>query len=188
MGRIKLSQLSNGVEVSIEESSTVYTVAELKHEILELGEEHHLSPNWYTVVRHKWAPSAESMIDSYLENESCELYEDFYSAAMDEMSKGAIEKIQSTLNEVFENNNICDYWTYEKPVEIDIYPNGNKKVTFEVTKDIRWDNWGQIVVAFTKGQVCEGVLHKDGNVSAESPYYSGISDCVDSDSINILNG
>lgn len=188
MGKIKLSQLPDEVEVAVEESSTVYTAAELKHEILVLGEEHHLSPNWYTVVRHQWKPSAENMVDSYLENESCELYEDFYSVAMGEMEKGAIDKIQSILDQVFDKNYVRDYWTYEKPVEIDIYPNGNKKITFEVTKDIRWDNWGKIVVAFSKGQVCEGILHKDGNISAESPYYSGISDCVDSNSINILNG
>lgn len=122
MEKIKLSMLADDVEVSIEESSTVYTVAELKAEIIELGEEHHLSTNWHTVVRHKWEPCAESMIDNYLENESCDLYEDFYSASMGEMSKGAIEKIQSVLDEVFKNNSVCDYWTYEKPVEIDIFP------------------------------------------------------------------
>lgn len=123
MEKLKLSMLADDVEVSIEESSTVYTVAELKAEIIELGEEHHLSTNWYTVIRHKWEPSAEIMVDTYLENESCDLYEDFNSVAMDEMSKGAIEKIQSILDEAFKNNSVCDYWTYEKPVEIDIFPN-----------------------------------------------------------------
>ncbi|MDP4084693.1 MAG: hypothetical protein Q8934_08780 [Bacillota bacterium] len=122
MEKLKLSQLSDNVEVSIEESSTVYTVAKLKREIIELGEPHHESSNWYTVVRRKWEPSAESMIDTYLENESCDLYEDFNSVAMDEMPKEAIEKIQSILDEVFKNNSVCDYWTYDKPVEIDIFP------------------------------------------------------------------
>lgn len=120
--KLKLSELADDVEVSIEESSTVYTVAELKREIIELGEPHHESSNWYTVSRRKWQPCAETMIDSYLENESCDLYEDFYSVAMGEMEKGAIEKIQSILDEVFKDNSVCDYWTYEKPVAIDIYP------------------------------------------------------------------
>ena len=122
MEKLKLSQLSDDVEISIVESSTVYTVEKLKHEIIKVGEPHHMSSNWYTVIRHKWQPSAEGMIDSYLDNESCELYEDFYSAAMEEISKEAIEKIQSILDEVFKNNSVSDYWTYEKPVEIDIFP------------------------------------------------------------------
>lgn len=122
MEKLKLSELNDEIEISIEETSTVYTVAELKREILELGNPAHLSTNWYTIARHKWKPCAESMVDSYLENESCELYEDFYSVAMSDMEKGAIEKIQLILDETFNNNSTCDYWTYEKSVEIDIFP------------------------------------------------------------------
>lgn len=122
MEKIKLSEMNDEIEVSIEESSIVYTVAELKKEILEMGEEHHLSSNWYTVTRRKWKPSAEDMADRYLDNESDELYEDFYSVAMSELSKGAIEKIQNILDGVFGNNSVSDYWTYETPVEIDVFP------------------------------------------------------------------
>lgn len=122
MGKLKLSTLADNVEVSIMETDTVYTVAELKQEIIRLGEEHHLSNNWHTVKRHKWNPSAETMVDRYLDSESCELYEDFYSVAMGEMEKDAIKKIQKILDETFKNNTVCDYWTYEEPIEIDIYP------------------------------------------------------------------
>lgn len=122
MEKIKLSEMNDEIEVSIEESSVVYTVGELKKEILEMGEEHHLSSNWYTVIKRKWKPSAEDMADRYLDNESDELYEDFYSAAMSELSNGAIEKIQHILDGVFGNNTVSDYWTYETPVEIDVSP------------------------------------------------------------------
>lgn len=122
MKKLKLSEMNNEVEISIEESHIVYTVAELKREVMEMGEEHHLSSNWYTVTRRKWKPSAENMADGYLDTESDDLYEDFYSAAMSTLSKGAIEKIQHILNEVFDNNSVSDYWTYEIPVEIDVLP------------------------------------------------------------------
>lgn len=120
--KLKLSKMKDEIEVSIEETSIVYTVAELKKEILEMGEEHHLSSNWYTIVRRRWEASAEDMVDRYLESESDELYEDFYSSAMDTLSKGTIEKIQHILDKVFENNSVSDYWTYESPVEIDVFP------------------------------------------------------------------
>lgn len=64
--------------------------------------------------------------------------------------------------------------------------NRTKKVRFKVTKDIRWDNWGRIVVVFRKGDIVEGTMYSDGSVSAESTIYPGISDEVDSDSIEIL--
>ena len=54
------------------------------------------------------------------------------------------------------------------------------KVKFEVIKDIYWDNWGKSVKVFSKGQVCEGQRYPDGSIVAESPYYPGVSDLVDS--------
>lgn len=61
-----------------------------------------------------------------------------------------------------------------------------KKVRFKVTKDIRWDNWGRIVVVFCKGDIVEGTIYSDGTISAESTVYPGISDEVDLDSIEII--
>lgn len=122
MEKLKLSEMDDAIEVSIEESHIVYTVAELKREIIELGEEHHLSSNWYTITRCKWKPSAADMADRYLDSESDELYEDFYSSAMSALSIGALEKIQYILDEVFNNSSVSDYWTYETPVEIDVFP------------------------------------------------------------------
>lgn len=59
-------------------------------------------------------------------------------------------------------------------------------IEFEVNKDIYWDNWGRYVKVFSKGQVCKGQLYTNGVVIAESPYYSGISDSVNLNSIRIL--
>ncbi|MEK4908353.1 hypothetical protein [Niallia sp. FSL M8-0099] len=41
MKMMKLSQLADDVEISVEESHLTYTVAELKSEILDLREPHH---------------------------------------------------------------------------------------------------------------------------------------------------
>ncbi|MFY0521419.1 hypothetical protein ACOMCU_26920 [Lysinibacillus sp. UGB7] len=124
---LKLSELADDVEVSVEESNTVYTVAELKREILELDEPHHKTPNWSTVIRQKWSPCANSMLDSYIDNEYQEMYEDWDDRAWDMVAKHDLEnKIQALLDEAFESDYATAYWTYDKPVEIDIYPNSLK--------------------------------------------------------------
>lgn len=64
--------------------------------------------------------------------------------------------------------------------------NEGEEITFEVTHDIYWDDWGHFRRVFCKGDICKGVLHPSGEVSAESPYYEGISDYVDLDCIKIL--
>ncbi len=120
---LKLSELADDVEVSIEESSTVYTVAELKREILELGEPHHESSNWCTIVRQKWTPCAERMIDSYIENEGCDMYEDWDDRAWECINKrGLVEEFQSLLDEAFSTGYATDYWLCDKSVVIDILP------------------------------------------------------------------
>lgn len=120
---VKLSELADDVEVSIEESSTVYTVAQLKREILELGEPHYENSNWCTIVRQKWAPSAERMIESYIENEACDMYEDWDERAWERINKrGLVEEFQNWLDSAFSNGYATDYWTYDKSIIIDILP------------------------------------------------------------------
>lgn len=120
--KLKLSELADEVEVSIEESSNVYTVAELKHEILELGEPHHESPNWYTITRKRWKPNAMYMIETYIEREYDEMYEDWDNRALDCVTNEVIDKIQTILDEAFKDDYATTYWTYEDRLEIDIKP------------------------------------------------------------------
>ena len=61
-----------------------------------------------------------------------------------------------------------------------------KEITFEVIKDIYWDDWGRFKKVFTKDDICKGVQYPTGIVTAESPYYEGISDSIDLDCIKIL--
>lgn len=66
------------------------------------------------------------------------------------------------------------------------YIMGSKEVTFEVIKDIYWDNWGHLTKVFKKGDICKGIQYSTGVVVAESPYYEGVSDMVDLEHINII--
>lgn len=64
-------------------------------------------------------------------------------------------------------------------------------IEFEVIKPIYWDNWGTMVIAFSKGDICKGEARFDEKenlvyVSAESPIYEGISDSIRVDSIKLI--
>lgn len=122
MMKLKLSELSDEIELTIEESSFTYTVAELKHEITELGEPHHLSSNWYTINRKRWNPNASTMIERYIDNEFEDMYEDWDVRAMECLHDTVIENLQTIVDEAFESNYATEYWTCDKPVEIDVFP------------------------------------------------------------------
>lgn len=122
MKMMKLSQLADDVEISVEESHLTYTVAELKREILDLGEPHHETSNWCVIKRQKWSPNANYMVESYIELEAQEMYEDWDERAMDCMTDEVIEEIQAILEKAFNSDHATAYWTYENPVEIDIFP------------------------------------------------------------------
>ncbi|MCY8922160.1 hypothetical protein QFZ25_001845 [Bacillus atrophaeus] len=115
---LKLSQLQDDVEISIEETNDVYTVAEVKEEIRN-GEVCQ-NDNWFVIERRVWRPNAASMIESYIENEHCYMYEDWDERANDCITSDVVEKIQSVLDEAFKGDYATAYWTYKQPIEIDI--------------------------------------------------------------------
>jgi hypothetical protein len=116
----KLSELPDEEQVSIEYSSTKYTVAELKHEILVLGEPHHQSTNWLIVSDAKWKPDAETMFEQYRDNVADDMFENFDEHVNDQLNKDTISKLQAVLDEAFGDG--IGYWNYGKAVEIDIFP------------------------------------------------------------------
>lgn len=62
----------------------------------------------------------------------------------------------------------------------------DKPIRFIAKKNIYWDEWGHKRLVFSKGKGYSGILHTDGKVTAESPYY-GVSDYVNESEIEILN-
>ncbi|HHU80915.1 MAG TPA: hypothetical protein GXZ35_06220 [Acholeplasmataceae bacterium] len=61
-----------------------------------------------------------------------------------------------------------------------------REVTFEVIKDIYWDNGGNPSKVFKKGDICKGIRYSTGVVVAETPYYEGVSDVINLEHINII--
>lgn len=120
MEKVKLSKLPENARLSVEESSTVYTVAELKREIIELGEPHHELSNWYTVKDATWTPDAESVLERLIEDSYDEMYEGWDDRAGDCFTKENTEKLQELLNEMFDS--VRAHYTYDQAVEIDIFP------------------------------------------------------------------
>ena len=119
---LKLSELDDAAELGREDQNTIYTVADLKREIIELGEPHHLYDDWYTVIPQKWRPDAKYMLESYIENEYQEMYEDWDERAMDCITDEVARQIQAILDKAFSSGHATDYWTFDKKVEIDIIP------------------------------------------------------------------
>jgi len=61
-----------------------------------------------------------------------------------------------------------------------------REVTFEVIKDIYWDNGSRLTKVFNKGDICKGSQYPTGVVVAESPYYEGVSDVINLEHVNII--
>ncbi|MGD6955453.1 hypothetical protein ACQCWI_28105 [Bacillus thuringiensis] len=61
----------------------------------------------------------------------------------------------------------------------------DKDIVFEVKKDVYWEGWESLKKVFLKGNYYKGILHENGKVTAETPYFDGISDYVDLDCIEI---
>lgn len=75
--------------------------------------------------------------------------------------------------------------SHKKDVALGETKRTDKPIKFTPKKDIYWDDWGHMRRVFRKGEVYNGVLHSDGEVTAESPAY-GVSDYVDASEIEIL--
>lgn len=126
--KLKLSMLPDDTEIATQQYlSTIYTAEDLKKEIIELGEAHHLVDGWYTVTRKEWRPDARSMLEDYIQNqyESGYLYEDWDERARDCASDILIQNMQTLLEEAFDGESVKSYWEWDKPVEIDIFPKIN---------------------------------------------------------------
>jgi len=117
---LKLSEMPDDIEVGREGVNCKYTVAELKREIIELGEPHHEYSDWYTVKNQRWQPDAEGMIENYIESQRDDMYEDWDERAYDCLDDEVKARIQAILDEAFSGGYATEYWTFEQPVEIDI--------------------------------------------------------------------
>lgn len=90
-------------------------------EFIERGTEKFAKEGWYIANKETWKPSAKSMVEQYLENESCEMYEDF-EENMYHSLKNVVPEIQKILDKALANDTACDVYRcdFERPIEIDI--------------------------------------------------------------------
>lgn len=68
--------------------------------------------------------------------------------------------------------------SHRKDVALGDSKRTDKPISFMPKKHIYWDDWGHMRLVFRQGVAYKGILHSDGNVTAESPAY-GVSDYVD---------
>lgn len=116
---IKLSELPNETEISIEESHEVITAGELRQDLERDGDLDQANAKWLTIRRKQWKPNAQRMITSYIEQEYDDMYEDWDERAMDCVSKTVVDNLQQILDEAFKSETVTEYWSYEKDVIID---------------------------------------------------------------------
>lgn len=90
-------------------------------EIIEEGTEDLRKDGWYVANKETWKPSAQQMLEQYLDNESDDMYEDFSENVYHSL-KDVLPKIQDILNQTLENDSVCDVYRcdYTRPVEIDM--------------------------------------------------------------------
>lgn len=119
----KLSDLSGDVLLCREGYWHVYTVADLIAEIQKLGGDHHMHDDWFIVTPTVWEPSAEDMIEEYLENTYQNMYESWLEKANDCVTGEIIAKIQKILDEAF-TDDVKEYYEFGEPVEIDLCKDG----------------------------------------------------------------
>lgn len=116
---VKLSELPQETEISIEDSHEVITAGELRRDLDKDGDLDQANANWFTIQRKKWKPNAQRMITAYIENEYDDMYEDWDERAMDCVSKTVVDNLQQILEEAFKGESVTKYWSYEKDVIID---------------------------------------------------------------------
>ncbi|MEH7758108.1 hypothetical protein [Bacillus pumilus] len=118
---LKLSELPNDFEISHSETNDVFTVKEIKEEIMSSEENQDYEEyDWFEIKRKKWEPNASDMLKLYIESEAKCLPEDWAERANDCLTQEVIEKIQSVLDIAFKEKSVTSYPTYERPVEIDV--------------------------------------------------------------------
>lgn len=124
MGKLKLSQLDNGVQIANEFHTINSEVGELKDDIIEHNTPYHnVKGDWFVITPAKWEPNAKDMLDGYIESIYQEMYEDWDDRAWNCITDEVINKIQKILDETFDEAT-TNYWEFDfsKPVEIDIRP------------------------------------------------------------------
>lgn len=116
----KLSTLSEETMIVSEEYGRI-SVEDMKNEILVYGRDCS-KEKWFLPIDKNWKPSAQFMVQRYIDGEADEMYEDWDEKAARCFKQNDYDRIQAILNEVFARDNVIDYYEFGEQIEIDIMP------------------------------------------------------------------
>lgn len=116
---VLLSELPSETELSVEESGYTITAGELHRDLERDGDLDQANDNWYTIQRKRWKPNAHHMIETYIDHQYDDMYEEWDTRAKECLNDEHYQKIQEVLNEAFKGDSATEYWSYEKGVIID---------------------------------------------------------------------
>lgn len=114
---IKLSELKDDVKVIHENSATVYTVKDVKDDLQYWKDE---GVKFYTTSEYQASIDAKSMLESAIECEYDNMYEDWDQNIWNDITDEDIEKLQFILDDILnrdKENNIA----YHEDKQIDIF-------------------------------------------------------------------
>lgn len=113
---IKLSELQNDVKV-MDENSNVHDVKDVKNDLKHWKDK---CRKLYTTTQYQANINAKDMLESAIEDEYQNMYEDWDDKILNDISDEDIEKIQAVLDDILNRNkeqNIAYY--LEKEIEVD---------------------------------------------------------------------
>lgn len=116
---VYLSELPNKAELSFEDAGYTITAYELKIELTKYDGQELANETWYTIQRKRWKPNAHHMIETYIDHQYDDMYEEWDTRAKECLNDEHYQKIQEVLNEAFKGDSATEYWSYEKGVIID---------------------------------------------------------------------
>lgn len=116
---VYLSELPTKTELSFEDAGYTITAYELKIELTKYDGQELANETWHTIQRKRWKPNAHHMIETYIDHQYDDMYEEWDTRAKECLNDEHYQKIQEVLNEAFKGDSATEYWSYEKGVIID---------------------------------------------------------------------
>lgn len=114
---VKLSELKDDEKI-IDESGNVYDVEEVKGDLRYFKDE---GKKLYTTIEYHAHIDAKDMLESAIESEYDNMYEDWEERILDDITDDDIKKIQVVIDDVLNRNKGQNTAYYQdKEIEVDI--------------------------------------------------------------------
>ncbi|HHX62334.1 MAG TPA: hypothetical protein GX707_16725 [Epulopiscium sp.] len=115
---IKLSELKDDAKV-VDERGNVEDVIDVKYDVKH-GSFNNVKPKFYTTMAYRACIDARNMLESAIESEDDNMYEDWYERILNDVTDEDVEKIQIILDGILSRNPESNT-AYYQGKEIDIF-------------------------------------------------------------------